>query len=166
MRYLAVTRGCEDHWYPSDLRKRAVVNHYLDEHHNFIREGVGVYVYKKLFSPLITGRTYADSELEECKNRLVRGLALMEARLSKHRYLCGEQISIADLSAACELERSRFINLDMSHLIPYPKVKAWLFHVVDENPTLLEIEEKTRNFARRWKENLIEDEEGKTPKKT
>ena len=55
LRYLAVSRGVDDHWYPVDLRKRAVVNHYLDEHHNFIRQGVGAYAFKKLFAPIVTG---------------------------------------------------------------------------------------------------------------
>ena len=38
MRYLAVSRGCPDHWYPSeDLRQQARINQYLDEHHNYLR---------------------------------------------------------------------------------------------------------------------------------
>ena len=30
MRYLHESRGCVDHWYPHDLKKRAVVDMYLD----------------------------------------------------------------------------------------------------------------------------------------
>ena len=81
MRYLAVSRNCPDNWYPADLEKRAIVNNYLDEHHNFLRQGLGVYVFKKLFSPMINNYTYTEEELEWNKDRLVRGLALMEARL-------------------------------------------------------------------------------------
>ena len=55
LRYLAVSRGVPDHWYPADLRKRAIVNFYLDEHHQFLRYGVGDYTFKKLFAPFITG---------------------------------------------------------------------------------------------------------------
>ena len=81
MRYLAVSRNCPDNWYPADLEKRAIVNNYLDEHHNFLRQGLGVYVFKKLFSPMINNYTYTEEELEWNKDRLERGLALMEARL-------------------------------------------------------------------------------------
>lgn len=54
LRYLAVSRGCPDHWFPRDLRKQAAMNEYLDQHHNLLRQGVGVYAFKKLFAPLIT----------------------------------------------------------------------------------------------------------------
>ena len=30
MRYLQDSRGCADHWYPRDLKKRALVDMYLD----------------------------------------------------------------------------------------------------------------------------------------
>ena len=56
MRYLARSRGCADHWYPADIRKRSKVDEYLDQHHNFLRQGVGTYCFKKLFGPLITGK--------------------------------------------------------------------------------------------------------------
>ncbi len=55
LRYLARSRGLADHWYPRDLRQRAIVDQYLDEHHNFLRQGVGAYCFKKLFAPHITG---------------------------------------------------------------------------------------------------------------
>ena len=65
MRYLADSRGCDDHWYPKDLRKRAKVNQYLDEHHNYIRMGVGVHIFKRFFAPMINGKSYSDRELED-----------------------------------------------------------------------------------------------------
>ena len=37
LRYLARSRGCDDHWYPTDYRKRALVDRYLDEHHTYLR---------------------------------------------------------------------------------------------------------------------------------
>ena len=55
MRYLAETRGCPDHWYPKDLRRRAQVESYLDWHHNFLRQGCGVYFFRKVFLPMING---------------------------------------------------------------------------------------------------------------
>ena len=78
MRYLAVSRGCADHWYPSDIRKRAKVDEYLDQHHNFLRQGCGTYCFKKLFGPIITGRNYEDKELDFHIVALRRSLTLME----------------------------------------------------------------------------------------
>ena len=105
LRYLSLSRSCPDHWYPAnDLRQRALIDNYLDEHHNFLRQGVGMYIFKKLFSPKIAGKTYTDEELSENRQLLNRGLNLIEKRLDSNQYLCGNQVSIADLSAACELE--------------------------------------------------------------
>ena len=37
MRYLADTRGAADNWYPKDLKKRAMVDQYLDSHTGDLR---------------------------------------------------------------------------------------------------------------------------------
>ena len=104
MKYLAVSRDCPDHWYPSDLKDRARVDHYLDEHHNFLRRGVTHYIFKKLFAPTMTGRTFSDGELYYHLEQRTNALNLMERRLTRKRYLCGSEKSIADLSASCELD--------------------------------------------------------------
>ena len=114
MRYLAVTREVADHWYPSDARKRALVDQYLDMHHNYIRQGIGAYAFKKLFAPFIIGKTYKEEELEYHVLLRVKALRNFEQRLSQFKYLCSDEISIADLSAAMELDQGKFIDLDLS----------------------------------------------------
>ena len=89
--------------------------------------GVGGLVFKKLFSKGITGREYKESELEFNKIMLKRSLRLIETRLSKTPYLCGDEMTIADLSAACELDQLRFIDTDLT---PYPKITAWLYMMI------------------------------------
>jgi glutathione S-transferase len=37
----------------------------------------------------------------------------MERRLSETKYLCGDEMSIADLTAACELIQGKFLRLDL-----------------------------------------------------
>ncbi len=39
MKYLAQKYSIPDHWYPSDLEKRAKINEYLDWHHQNLRVG-------------------------------------------------------------------------------------------------------------------------------
>ena len=90
MRYLAVSRNVADHWYPADLKKRAKVDMYLDQHHNFLRQGFGVYNFKKLYAPLITSQTYTEEELDVNKILQARALTMMEKALSQSMYLCGE----------------------------------------------------------------------------
>ncbi len=51
----------------------------------------------------------------------------MERRLNKTTFLCSDEISIADLTAAAELAQSKFLAYDLS---PWPKVKDWLARVL------------------------------------
>ena len=68
----------------------------------------------------------------------------MENRLTETRYLCGDEKTIADLSAACELDQTRYIDLKLD---AYPKIKAWLHHMIDESPPLLDLHKQLRKFA-------------------
>ena len=94
------------------------------------------------------GRTYEDHELEEAKARLRKALDDMEVRLTQHKYLAGDEISIADVSAAHELDQTRFVALDLSK---WPKTKAWLYNVIDEQPAMLKLAKIIRGFAARAK---------------
>ena len=103
LRYLACSRGCADHWYPSNLRKRALVDQYLDQHHSVLRVGVTMSALT-LTMPRISGKPIDLAYFNQCKATLHKALGDLEARLSKNNYLCGDKKTIADLSAACELD--------------------------------------------------------------
>ena len=47
MRYLVQKHQLPDHWYPSDLEKRAKINEYLDWHHQNLRVGAGHTIYNQ-----------------------------------------------------------------------------------------------------------------------
>ena len=104
MRYLHESRGCADHWYPKDLKKRALVDMYLDQHHTYMRAGVAGFVFKRLFSPGMTGRAFEDKELDFHRIMFKRSMRIVEERLTKNTFLCGPEPTIADISAACELD--------------------------------------------------------------
>jgi len=77
MRYLAVTRKCADHWYPSDAKQRALVDEYLDQHHSFLRTGCTNYFGTKLFSKVLGPGVYINDE-GFILARLKRSLDLLE----------------------------------------------------------------------------------------
>ena len=136
MRYLADTRGCPNHWYPkmAQPRERALVDEYLDQHHNFLRQGVTGLLLKqvKTFQVLRDGRTYSEPEINFHRVILQRSMSLLESRLETKPYLCGNEISIADLSAASELDGARWLpDFDLTE---YPKIKEWSERVIDANP--------------------------------
>ena len=60
----------------------------------------------------------------------------MERWLSEHTYLCGNEISIADLSAACELIQGKFIEIDLKL---WPLVSVWLEKIISGIPEVSEV---------------------------
>ena len=66
------------------------------------------------------GISFTEAELSHHIEMLERTLSLMETRLTENKYLCSDKVSIADLTAASELEQIRFVDYDLSN---YPKVK-------------------------------------------
>lgn len=43
LRYLCDSRNLADHWYPSDLKKRAKIDEYLSWHHTNLRMGAAMH---------------------------------------------------------------------------------------------------------------------------
>ena len=80
------------------------MDEYLDMHHSSLRAGLGQLVFKSMFAPVMEGRKYEDHELEEPKKMLRKALDQIEMRLTKHKYLAGDFMSIADIAAAHELD--------------------------------------------------------------
>ena len=93
---------------------------------------------------MITGKTASQAVIGQRMEILVRSLKMMEVWLTNNKFLCGSEISIADLCAAHELDQTKFIAFDLS---PYPKVKAWLHHVIDESPEGMEVSKVMRKLA-------------------
>ena len=62
---------------------------------------------------------------------------MLERQLTKTKYITGNQMTIADLSAACELEQICFIALDISK--DYPNVHRWLRHMIDDHEIMREL---------------------------
>ena len=144
MRYLHESRNCADHWYPKDLKKRAKIDMYLDQHHTYLRLGVGGFIFKRLFSPGQTGRAFEDKELDFNRIMFKRSLRILEERLTQNTYLCGDEMTIADITAACELDQIAFVGWSLDK---WPKTKAWLHKMVDSQPELNEMSQQMRKLA-------------------
>lgn len=118
--YLHTTRGCEDHWYPQDPKARAKVDWYLHWHHSNLR-ALSTLVHHGFESI----RSNANPELGkpiEAEKKAFKALETMEMWLGKRTYLTGERISIADLSAVCEISQGKLMKLSLSR---FPHVNNW-----------------------------------------
>ena len=141
LRYIADEYGTADHWYPKDPRKRAYINQILDWHHQNLRQGAEGYLLNRFINPFLTGQPCIPKKLEETVATLKGSLNLIENYWLKGIYLAGDQISIADLSLACELSSLHAIRSHAPEVKRfkelYPKTAAWHARIM----TIPEVEE-------------------------
>jgi glutathione S-transferase len=115
-----------DHWYPKDLQTRAMVDEYLEWQHNNTRIGCAMFFQFKWLIPLMTGNPPIESQVNMFQHQMEKTLDILETVWldSSHKaFLATNEISFADILAACELEQPKLANYD-----PFagrPKLNAW-----------------------------------------
>ncbi|XP_073985763.1 glutathione S-transferase theta-1-like [Rhodnius prolixus] len=113
LRYLCrEKKNVADHWYPKDSKKQAKVDEYLEWQHLGTRLGCGLYFRTLWLEPLATGKTPDIRDIQRCKTQMVTACDSIENHWLKNKYICGDEISIADILAASELEQPRLAGYD------------------------------------------------------
>jgi glutathione S-transferase len=77
---------------------------------------------KEKFWMVKQDKPFSESELNFHKFQFKKCMKMMENWLTENKYLCGNEISIADLSLACELATMQLMEKDFSQ---NTHVKAW-----------------------------------------
>jgi len=112
-----------DSWYPKDLRKRLLVERYLDWHHLGLRKAVMALILRKFILPR-QHKPVPDEAIKEAEKETAAALKVFDSTwLKTSSYLAGDQPSIADVSATCELLQLRLVSWDFT---PYPRLNAYL----------------------------------------
>lgn len=128
--YLHEKFKTKDHWYPSDLKKRAKVNQWLHWHHTHTRKAGNGIVFNSIWAPLLFKKppeTFK-AEVEAGVVELKANLEVLEPTLKQHKFLVGDEVSIADLLLAHELypiTAYKLYDWKSSH----PNVARWLEEV-------------------------------------
>ncbi len=126
-RYLNEKFDCPSHWFGSSLQERARINQFVQWYAYTLRLGGGAFHWT-IFAPLIYG-TDRDFSAERRKGYYVlyESMALLESYwLKESDYVCGNEVSYADLAAFHE-----FVSHDAGKIIPdkvwkkHPRVTAW-----------------------------------------
>ncbi|TRZ20975.1 hypothetical protein HGM15179_006156 [Zosterops borbonicus] len=122
--YLAQKFKTPDHWYPSDLQKRARVDEYLSWQHSNIRmKGSKLFLCKAIL-PLITGQPLPPEKLEFATEELNTALKQFEEKFLQDKpFIAGSEISLADLVAVVELMQPVCAGYDLFE--ERPKLKEW-----------------------------------------
>lgn len=122
MTYLCRKHGWDD-LYPADDRARAKVDWYLNYHHRNVRDASIGLVAPKIRKDL----NIPEIMQQSARRTLTNALKTLDTHfLARHKFIAGDQLTIADLAAYVEIGQLRpeFTNiLDMSE---FPNVQRWL----------------------------------------
>ncbi|KAM9328989.1 glutathione S-transferase theta-1-like [Gastrophryne carolinensis] len=124
LRYLAQKYYTPDHWYPSDLQKRARVEEYLAwQHTNTRPHGCRVF-WVKCMTPAILGLEASPEKIDYVLAEFNSIMAQLEEKFLQDRpFLTGDEISLADLVAIVEI--MQVIASGVSVFETKPKLEAW-----------------------------------------
>jgi len=119
MRYLAQKENSDI--YPADLKKRAIVDQWLDFASIHIQNGVGRVFWNKMIAPKVGGEV--DEASMKCGYEfLERFLPVVDAQLGASQYYAGDQITIADFTLLAHTDPLQAIEIDVSK---YPNLAKW-----------------------------------------
>ena len=120
--YLCNANGWSD-FYPTDAKRRARIDWYLHYHHRNVREAsLG----------LVAPKIRKDLEIPEfmqqaARATVTRALAALETGwLDRGKFLCGDEVSIADLAAYVEIGQAQPAFTNVFDFEPYPRVREWM----------------------------------------
>ncbi|KAM8961983.1 glutathione S-transferase theta-1-like [Pelodytes ibericus] len=128
--YLTRKFNTPDHWYPSDLQKRARVDEYLAWQHTNTRPHGSKVFWAKRISKLLTGQEASSEKLDPILADFNTTMANLEkVFLQDKPFLVGDEISVADLVAIVEIMQAVAAGLDVFE--ERPKLAAWKQRVVE-----------------------------------
>lgn len=150
-KYLAEKYQVNLHWYPTDLEKRARVDQILAWHHTNLRRKVIEIFKDEVILPFMRSQKVEASVLEEHVKDLNKSLVHIQKHiLGDQDYLCGDEISLADIFVACELMQTNISGRDV--LKDYPKLRQW-FDLV--RVTLSPIFEEVHSAVYEFRDRVI-----------
>uniref|UniRef100_A0A672MN32 glutathione transferase n=1 Tax=Sinocyclocheilus grahami TaxID=75366 RepID=A0A672MN32_SINGR len=127
LKYLAIAYNVPDHWYPKMPEKRARVDEYTAWNHANMRTHISsIFLHEVGFDVLLPrmGQPANPEKLKKVLADLDGTLDKLENVFLKNQaFLCGDDISLADLLAVCELMQPLCSGRDI--LKDRPKLLSW-----------------------------------------
>ncbi|VVC24270.1 Thioredoxin-like fold,Glutathione S-transferase, N-terminal,Glutathione S-transferase, C-terminal- [Cinara cedri] len=150
LRYICRTYNVADHWYPRDSVKQALVDEYLEWQHSNTRADCAFYCLYKVFWPMFSGKQANDTRIAQLERRMNQTLDSIESFwLQDNLFLCGNEISIADIIGICEIEYTRIAGFDA--FAGRPKLYKWKTRIASYlNPYYDETNEVIETIAAKY----------------
>ncbi|EDS39819.1 glutathione-s-transferase theta, gst [Culex quinquefasciatus] len=118
-----------DHWYPRNSRTRARIDEYMAWQQHNTRSLCAAYFMYVWLRPRMLGTTVRPERAEQIKDEMERCLDFIEREYLGRgsKFIVGDEISVADLLAACEIEQPRMAGYDPC--AGRPNLTAWMGRV-------------------------------------
>lgn len=116
LRYLAREKGVDDHWYPNDSKLQAKVDEYLEWQHVNTRLFCAMFFQHKFLRPMMFQKPVNEKSVKTFQDGMENCLREIEQiwlKDGKNKFICGDDITIADLLACCELEQPGMAGYDV-----------------------------------------------------
>ncbi|XP_043571399.1 glutathione S-transferase theta-2 [Chiloscyllium punctatum] len=124
LKYLATKYDIPQFWYPVDSMQRAKVDEYMAWQHATVRYHASKVFILEVLIPRMTGQPLDETKLNKALAELNGTLDILESMFLKDQaFLCGDEMTLADLLAICELMQPLGANRDI--LKDRPKLIAW-----------------------------------------
>lgn len=127
LRYLA--RRENSSLYGGDVQAQAKIDQWMDFIVQHIRVNVGRVQFNRVVAPMM-GLQSDPSSIDMGLSFLEKNLPQIEAQLSENNYLCGDDMTLADIVLLASMEPVEMADIDIS---PYPTLQAWLTSIREES---------------------------------
>lgn len=162
LRYLAATRSVADHWYPKDAKKRALIDAALDWHHLNLHAYACQLFQNRTLAKIPRNKGFFSERDNDglalaAEQRLPRVFDELEIMLQNSKFLQNaDEVSIADLSMACEMMQLQAICCakDRESLLgSRERLKQWVADVEEAlSPHFGDVHEEIFAFGKHLEE--------------
>ncbi|KAM9858339.1 glutathione S-transferase theta-2 [Aulostomus maculatus] len=124
LKYLATKYDMPEHWYPRQPERRARVDEYTAWHHSNMRPHTARVFILEVLLPAQFSSQVDEARLNRALSQLGDTLDKLESMfLRRQPFLCGDDITVADLLAICELMQPLAGGRDV--LQQHPQLQHW-----------------------------------------
>ncbi|PSW12212.1 glutathione S-transferase family protein [Photobacterium rosenbergii] len=128
MNYLTDINGCSDNWFGGDIKTKALINKHLSWYHTNLRRLLTLdYFLPVLLMPVYLGFAKpSDADIAQRKEAMDGMFKQLDSLLVEGPFLCGDQITAADILYASEIVSLKIDPDYASYIARYPHMARWL----------------------------------------
>ncbi len=119
IRYLADKKGSP--LYPKELKARAIVEQWLDFGSMHVGMALAKVVYNRVFAPM-RGQPADENSIKEGLGFLDRFLPVVDEQLGRHKFLVGENLTLADINLLALLDPAESAGVALTN---YKSLSRW-----------------------------------------